>query len=807
MSDEPRDPLPPALLAAVARLEAAHAAICERTAECLNLGAMSSSTASQRELLGAAYSELIRQRQRFDTVFRQAFATCVAGDWRPPPAQAPRAAADCQWDALSLVDDQTLDAQLIADRFGMAISTGCEWELRELDGYVRAIYEADSLPRRKDCRNPLRPELIGQAVIRALHSLQAEEDTRRVLETELARSWKADLPAAYTTIKTAMRAAGIAPVMRPMASRPAHPGVSAALAAARPLSAASSMRGAQPAAGGPAAAAAAEQRTVASPEAPEAASANDADAPFGQVSGSTDGSRAREPISMPLLRRLAAAPVLDSEPVDIDLSEPAGTASPSGADPIFAPAAPLRNLIQTHRAELVQATHSAMDHRVIDVVGSLFEQILADPKVPPQIARQIARLQLPVLRTALGDPTFFASRRHPVRRLVNRIASLGTALDDLAPAAAEALVGQIGDLVQRIVGGDFDQVDLYEAQLRQLESYLADQGRRGIEEQGTARLLADREAELRMHRRRMRQLETELQPLAAPDFVRHFLADTWCRVLLRAARLHGPHGELVRTLCVAGRDLFLSVQPKGTPAQRQEFVAQLPRLMQVLHRGIDMIGWPDDARHEFFGRLLPAHAQSLKGDGLSTLDYNLLTRQLDAALERVIPASDELSAAASGPIPLESGYAPLLTPGEAATVGLLTDDAVDWNGRPDADRGEDQPLASSDLLIQGLPEPEAPEPTRGAALPNYLQIGIAYQMHLDGKWQKVRLNHISPGRSFFVFSRGQRHRQAISLTHRMVVRLCETDRLRAFEAAYLLERATARARRQLAALRPTAAAA
>ena len=204
MSDEPRDPLPPALLAAVARLEAAHAAICERTAECLNLGAMSSSTASQRELLGAAYSELIRQRQRFDTVFRQAFATCVAGDWRPPPAQAPRAAADCQWDALSLVDDQTLDAQLIADRFGMAISTGCEWELRELDGYVRAIYEADSLPRRKDCRNPLRPELIGQAVIRALHSLQAEEDTRRVLETELARSWKADLPAAYTTIKTAM---------------------------------------------------------------------------------------------------------------------------------------------------------------------------------------------------------------------------------------------------------------------------------------------------------------------------------------------------------------------------------------------------------------------------------------------------------------------------------------------------------------------------------------------------------------------------------------------------------------------------
>ena len=58
---------------------------------------------------------------------------------------------------------------------------------------------------------------------------------------------------------------------------------------------------------------------------------------------------------------------------------------------------------------------------VIDVIGTLFDQILSDPKVPPQMARQIGRLQLPVLRAALGDPSFFSSRRHPVRRFVNRI--------------------------------------------------------------------------------------------------------------------------------------------------------------------------------------------------------------------------------------------------------------------------------------------------------------------------------------------------------------------------------------------------
>ena len=62
------------------------------------------------------------------------------------------------------------------------------------------------------------------------------------------------------------------------------------------------------------------------------------------------------------------------------------------------------NLIRAHREELLQASSGKLDHMVIDVVGSLFDQILSDSRVPPQMARQIARLQLPVLRVALQRP-------------------------------------------------------------------------------------------------------------------------------------------------------------------------------------------------------------------------------------------------------------------------------------------------------------------------------------------------------------------------------------------------------------------
>jgi len=85
-------------------------------------------------------------------------------------------------------------------------------------------------------------------------------------------------------------------------------------------------------------------------------------------------------------------------------------------------------------------------------------------------------------------------------------------------------------------------------------------------------------------------------------------------------------------------------------------------------------------------------------------------------------------------------------------------------------------------------------------LMDHVKLGFAYQMHLKNEWQKVQLAHVSAGRGFFVFTRGGKHQETISMTSRMLARMCETGRFRAVESAYLMERATQRARKQLAAL-------
>jgi hypothetical protein len=459
---------------------------------------------------------------------------------------------------------------------------------------------------------------------------------------------------------------------------------------------------------------------------------------------------------------------------------------------------------------------------VIDVIGFMFDQILADPKVPPQMARQIARLQLPVLRAALGDPSFFSSRRHPVRRFVNRIASLGAAFEDFEEANAKSLLAKVRALVQDVVEGEFDQIEIYELKLAALEAFTAEQAKSGTSASAdAASLLSEKEDQQRLRQLYAQRLAGDLKDVVAPPFMRDFLSGVWSQVLLRAAETDGPNnpnGPLTQRLRGVGSELFLSVLPKATPAHRKTFLAELPKLMQDLTEGMNLIGWPEENRRAFFGQLMPAHADALKSPGGRQLEINLMARQVEGALQRPPPQRAELppvsAAAAAAPL-AEDAAAPALTAAEAQRVGLVQEAAVDWSGPPpmsamDVDIDITAPAGGSSAIDvglgfsaaqQGRAEGKDPsEVTEGRALADHMQIGIAYQMVLDGEWQKVRLSHVSAARTFFIFSHGGKHKKTVSLTQRMLIKLCDSGRLKAFEPVHLIERATARARRQLAAL-------
>jgi len=482
------------------------------------------------------------------------------------------------------------------------------------------------------------------------------------------------------------------------------------------------------------------------------------------------------------------------------------------------------NLIRAHREELIQASTGKLDHMVIDVVGSLFDQILSDSRVPPQMAREIARLQLPVLRVALSDATFFSTRRHPVRRFINRIASLANAFDDFDIGPGAKFLTRVRKLVDEIVEGDFDQIELYAAKVAELEKFTIEQSEGAVEKTGTTGVLDQKESELRVQQRYMLQLQSSLAPLALPAYMQDFLSQVWTQALVLATRRDGADSDRAKRYRRVGVDLVMSIQPKGSPMFRKKFLMQLPPLMRDLNEGMALIGWPEQAQKDFFGKLLPAHAESLKGQALSELDHNLLVKQLEAIFAMPVPLAETLARAEPLPDVAPEVIERRFTPEEAKQVGLINEAAVDWGaavkgkgvGGVDLDLGESTqaPVLASPSMVAKLDPAaaeqlgptttetgDAGEPTGGPQLIDHIKLGFAYQMHLKDEWQKVQLAHVSAGRSFFVFTRGGRHQETISMTSRMLARMCETGRFRAVESTYLMERATVRARKQLAQLR------
>jgi hypothetical protein len=483
------------------------------------------------------------------------------------------------------------------------------------------------------------------------------------------------------------------------------------------------------------------------------------------------------------------------------------------------------NLIRSHRDELLQASSGKLDHMVIDVVGSLFDQILSDSRVPPQMARQIARLQLPVLRVALMDASFFSSRRHPVRRFVNRIASLACAFDDFSDGPGKQFLARVSELVKEIVEGDFDQVEVYAAKLEAIETFISSQTQRDAKANGAASLLEGKESELRVQQRYMLQLQQALQPVTLQAYLREFLAQVWSQALVVTARRDGHDAASTKRLRQVAVELVMSVQPKGSLPMRKRFLMQLPGLMKDLNEGLKLIGWPDPAQKTFFGQLLPSHAESLKAPPMTELDHNMLVKQLEAIFAIAIPRSDELLRSDPLPVLEELQIEQRFSAAELKQIGLVEESAVDWSKTLDIDLSADVPEPAAGVAPGAADAPvttpgsfnsaavlgvdinldlAVADPaiaSHGLALMDHVRVGFAYQMHLKDSWQKVRLNYVSPARSFFVFTRGQKHQETISLTSRMLARMCDTGRMRAVESTYLMERATARARKQLAAMK------
>ena len=817
---------PPELAQATQQVRAAARGAAEHTVDSLGLAALASTDLVRRDaLLGAQY-ELGRKIGLFSAAFNDALDTEVARQAglltpTPRPDVTPESLV-ASWDLLTLVDDHEVELHISAERFAQDIAHSCEWELREFDAYMATLMQHDSADH---ARNPLRAELVAQAMMRAIDAVSGRPEVRKALATELGRALAQAMRRTYAELVTDLRKRGVRPigmaVRASKSTKPSQPAAWPATALGTSLDTASATRPGEARAAPaspPGAFAATRPGAIDRGGSGHSVTATWVDS--GRPTSVGDAAHTLGEVQAELaqlIRHLADISIGAGEAEGAPMAgrQPQGEAARPRSAAGAALVAP--NLIATHRAALQRHASGALDRMVIDLVAGLFDEILSDSKVPPQFARQIARLQLPVLRAALGNNQFFSAPRHPVRQLVNRIASLGTASGDDQSARTRALLEQVATAVQAVVEGDFERAETYERQLLALDQFVAAQAQAELKTLGDpGQVLARKEQALQVQQQFALALALALKPLALPAYLDDFTTRVWATAIAHAEFKEGPQSPLAKHLRELGVELLMSIQPKGDLQQRQALVQRLPRLMKGLGLGMDHARCADEVRRDFYAQLLPAHAEALKSRALSTLEHNLLLRQVQLAMATPVPACDgavvllmpdrqapQAGQAAQDASQDDAAQASF-SPAEARAVGLVTEQAVDWHTSVDIDLGADAEVSAVDIQIDGLPPAQAPEPTRGRALADHVQLGFAYQMFVGGAWHEVRLAHVSAARSFFVFTHGRRQRRTVSLTLRMLLRMCDEGRMRALEAAYLLERATVRARRQLAQVRPLA---
>jgi hypothetical protein len=96
------------------------------------------------------------------------------------------------------------------------------------------------------------------------------------------------------------------------------------------------------------------------------------------------------------------------------------------------------------------------DEDVVNFIGLLFDYILNDRNLAIPMKALIARLQIPIVKLAIIDKSFFERSSHPARELLNELSSAGIGWSSAAELKRDAVYDKIESVVVRVLNGFSD---------------------------------------------------------------------------------------------------------------------------------------------------------------------------------------------------------------------------------------------------------------------------------------------------------------------------------------------------------------
>jgi hypothetical protein len=154
----------------------------------------------------------------------------------------------------------------------------------------------------------------------------------------------------------------------------------------------------------------------------------------------------------------------DSMPVPLDMEPGGGPA----ATPPAAPVAPAARPAVQRPAAPPHATR--VDHQLIELLTRLFDAILADRTLPPDVQRLLSRLHTSAVRVALRDPAMLDSYGHPVWEFMDRLV-FDASRHAAEPELQAKFMGYAESLVDHMVREPAQDAALYRWGVGRLDAF------------------------------------------------------------------------------------------------------------------------------------------------------------------------------------------------------------------------------------------------------------------------------------------------------------------------------------------------
>ena len=536
--------------------------------------------------------------------------------------------------SLSLVDDNELEEKLAMNEIATRLSGKCDEELSALSQRMGFLL---SEPEMKEHANPMSPDTVVKALRSACDQMTSGYEAKLAVMKLVEQHMAKQMLGVYHDINALLIARQIMPKIRPTFRR--------SQTSIRPKPAAAPQPDTQPPADSNRNAAAdifstLQQLLAGGKIFDSSMSAGMANPP---LHGVTTGSFAPVPPSSrehastagPDMAQIVSGFPLPSATTASLVSalsqlqlQSQGSFSSSGAlagggETIKVAPFVEQNAVREIKSRGVADGSSQVDAMTIDIVAMLFDFVFDDQAVPDAIKALIARLQIPILKVAILDKSFFSRKNHPARKLLDLLASASVSFG--SDATHEDSLYRKTQLIVDCIQADFDtDIQLFSQMVAGFEEFLAtrEAANANVVER-SARVLHEREKREMARLIAQDEIERRTKDHSLPPPVVAMLIGPWTRVLERVYLREGGRDHKFLAALETVDNLIWSVSPKPDAVERKRLVSLLPPLLKHLKEGMQIAAVEKTDGDRFFSTLVDCHAAAvragLRGESVSAL--------------------------------------------------------------------------------------------------------------------------------------------------------------------------------------------